>query len=350
MPRQHNSRDSGTVSYVVLKGGGKLKSGRHAGRADEWSRLFLDNAERRFFCQRLASALSSSRTRLHAFCVTPYDVRLLVETTDVSVGGFVQRLCTSYTTWTNRRRACSAELFQQHFVSVPVREDATLREAVRHIHRAPLEAGQTKVLNQYRWSSHRTYLSKEVTPWLTTHRVLPLFKFYQRDILAASCGEPSKFLPGDAEFIRWLKAKNRQDTRPATLDQLIDAACIRLKCTRRDLVSDSSEGYLPVARALVARLASDWRVATYVQVAEAMGHHRSVLHEAAEHYRRLYPKIFGMPLLDFLNTAAVTIQLPLKPRAEPKRRRPAPEMSDAELGAQLARALLRRPRRSSHWA
>jgi len=220
-----------------------------------------------------------------------------------------------------------------------------IREAVRHIHRAPLEAGQTKTLDRYRWSSHRTYLSKEMTPWLTTHRVLPLFKSYQRDILAAGGGEPSQCLSGDAEFIGWLREKIRKDTRPATLDQLIEATCIRLKCSRRDLLSKSSVGYLPLGRALVARLASDWLVATYAQVAAVMGHQRYDLHQAALYYGRLYPEIFRMPLFDFLNTTAVTTHLPLKSRVEPKRRRrPVPEMSDAQIGARLARAL-KSPRR-----
>jgi hypothetical protein len=348
MPLKHNHGDAGTLSYVVLRGGGKLKSRLHRGQAGEWSRLFLDNAERKFFCQRLASALSSSRTRLHAFSLTPYDVRLLVETTEISVGAFAQRLCTSYSVWTNKRRGRSAELFQQRYVSVSVRDGPTIQEAVRHIHRAPLAAGQTKVLSQYRWSSHRTYLSKESTPWLTTHRVLSLFKSYPRDILAASSSESSEFIPGDSEFIDWLKEKVTQDTRPATLEQLIEATCIRLKCTRRDLLSKSSVGYLPLGRALVARLASDWLVATYAQVAAVLGHHRCALHQAAQYYGRRYPKIFRMPLFDFLNTTVVTIQLPLKCRVEPKRRRrPSPEMSDAQIGARLARALKPPRRRTS---
>ena len=59
-------------------------------------------------------------------------------------------------------------MFQGRFKAYLVEQDAYGLELERYIHLNPVRARMVKVLEAYRWSSHRAYLGEQFLPWLTT--------------------------------------------------------------------------------------------------------------------------------------------------------------------------------------
>ncbi len=55
------------------------------------------------------------------------------------------------------------------YKSIVVGQDRYLLELVRYIHRNPIQAGLVKRLEDYRWISHKAYIS-EGNQWNWVHR------------------------------------------------------------------------------------------------------------------------------------------------------------------------------------
>jgi hypothetical protein len=368
MARDTRIHSAGGLYYIVLKAASK--SGRRLDglRNVTWESLFRNAEERRAFFQLLPLSIKKTHVRVHDFCATATDVRLLVEVSDVPLGRFVQHLCTRYSRTANRMRGRSGHLFRQRYQSVLLNGEATgtedaeaaVREVVHHIARTPVEAHMTEAPGEYEWSSYGGHVGKDCIRWLTSHRVLKLFnaeadlarRSYTRCIGSPVSGEewrntgrteaPRRFVTGDAEFIRWIKVQLKHQRKPATLDQLIDTACMRVRVSRPDLLSASRIRKLSMARALVAHYAAEWNIAVGSEVARTLNRDPSTLYVGVERYRLLHRELFSLPLDEFLDTGG--IQFEMEPHA-PSSRRAADtkrvELSDAQWGIRLARALLR---------
>jgi hypothetical protein len=370
MARKNRDHIPGGMNYVVLKTA--VRSAAQLGsRGPSWEPIFRSDAERTELFSLLPPALRNAHTRLHSFCVTTTDIRLLVEVSDIPLGRFVQQWCTRYARRVNQMRGCSGRVFRQRYQSVllndksarPQDADSVLREVVHHIERTPVEARITAAPEDYRWSSHRGHLGMEAITWLTHRRILQLFdqheeaarRAYARYVGSAVSGEPwhaaggaqapRRFITGDAQFLRWLRFQLKDGRKPATLAQVIEAACTRLRVTRTDLLSASRERRLSLARALVTRHATQWGIASGAEVSRALHRDQSTLYVGVERYRRLYRDLFSMPLHSFLNTQSA--RLYSKSRGSVRRATASVEgaaPSDAQLGSQLARVLLQEPR------
>jgi putative transposase len=306
----------GGLAYVVLRTKTGAVPGGDAGKC-----IFLDDAERQEFLRRLPLALDAAHVRLHGFCLTDGDVRLLLEVSDTPLGKCIQHVCSYFAHWANRRRGQAGHLFRQRYRAVPLTDRSIVPDVIRHIHRSALAAGLTRELDDYVWSSHRSYIGAANLPWVTTHRVLGMFGSYTdsarqlyrryvcarnapaRAIGAPRAEAPEEFVTGDSKFIRWLVNELREDGRPATLEQIIEATCRRMQVAVGDLVSPSRLRRLSLARAVVTWQATRSGVATLVRVAGHFKRDPSTLYDGCERYRPLYPELFGIELAEFLRKA-----------------------------------------------
>ncbi len=199
----------------------------------------------------MARIARSSQVCVHGCCLTETDIYLLVEVTGPTLGRFVQVLCARYGRWLNGWRGALGHVFQQRCRSVRLNgenvsapESRTLiREVVRHLHRGARGVRRGEGRPLLLWSTRAAYERRERVPWLHTALVLRLFGSERRPARRGSISHeefhPEQFESGDKTFLHWLQINQPEDEKRATLDEVIDAACVRLGVDRRSVLSAS---------------------------------------------------------------------------------------------------------------
>ena len=123
----------------------------------ERRQIFVDDADRDHFVQRLATVLSETSTKYFAWTLIPNHFHLLVGTGDVPISMVMRRLLTSYAVHFNRRHRRCGHLFQNRYKSILCQQDPYLFELVRYIHLNPLRAkivSDLRELDRYPYSGH----------------------------------------------------------------------------------------------------------------------------------------------------------------------------------------------------
>ena len=147
-------------------------------RGIERGRIFLDDADRDHFVERLATVLSETSTSCFAWALIPNHFHLLVRTGSVPISVVMRRLLTGYAVHFNRRHHRSGHLFQNRYKSILCQQDPYLLELVRYIHLNPLRAriiSDLSELDRYPYSGHSRLVGTIDDGWQDTESVLILF-------------------------------------------------------------------------------------------------------------------------------------------------------------------------------
>ena len=140
--RTARKRCESNVYHVIVRGVGKQI-------------LFEDDADRAFFLETLADKRSDHGVGLYAWCLMSNHVHIVLRAPLEDISAMMHALETRYAGHFNFRHARSGALFQGRFTSVPVETDEQLMQAIRYVHRNPVEAG---LPIDGAWSSYREYM------------------------------------------------------------------------------------------------------------------------------------------------------------------------------------------------
>jgi REP element-mobilizing transposase RayT len=136
-------------------------------------RIFFGDADRVEFGWRLADIHQRFEVETLAYCLMTNHFHLVVRTPTDALSDAMHHLGSVFTRHTNDRVGRDGPLFRGRFVSLPVTTDAYLQWLVRYVHRNPLDIVGVTNLEQYRWSSLRTYLGyRDPPPFLNLEPVL----------------------------------------------------------------------------------------------------------------------------------------------------------------------------------
>lgn len=165
MPRTPRIDIPGVVSHIVVRG-------------IERRPIFLDDADRAFFLERLGLLLAETRTDLLAWALLTNHAHLLLRPNEGGLTPLMRRLLTAHAVRFNLRHQRAGYLFQNRFKSLPCQEDGYLLVAIRYIHLNPLAAGivgSPEELLAYPWTGHRAIMGQERVPGHAVEEVLALF-------------------------------------------------------------------------------------------------------------------------------------------------------------------------------
>lgn len=171
-------------------------------RGNERKAIYLDDADRRHFCELLAETVARFRMSLHAYVLMGNHYHLMVELAETNLSRAMQWLNVSYSVWFNRRHQRSGHLFQGRYKAMVVDPLGWGLQLSRYLHLNPVRIGRLQLdkadraaarhgagsapspeliarrlerLQRYRWSSYRAYVGLEPAPsWLRCQRVLGL--------------------------------------------------------------------------------------------------------------------------------------------------------------------------------
>ena len=159
MPRPPRLHVPGGCYHVTLRG-----NHRQA--------IFRVDADREDLSELLGQALRRFEARAHAYCWMTNHIHLLTQVGDVPLRRIIHSVASRYARRFQRSVPTTGHLFECRYHACLLRSDEHLLEAVRYIHRNPVEAGIVADPQAYQWSSHRAYLGGSGPPWLTTSFVL----------------------------------------------------------------------------------------------------------------------------------------------------------------------------------
>lgn len=127
------------------------------------------------------SMLKYLKVKILAYCfIRTHFHFLLKQLTERGVPIFLSDLLNSFTRNFNIRSERNGPIFLPKFKSVRVKTDEQLMHVSRYIHLHPYSnslISELDDLENYRWSSYRTYLGKSQDPAVETRTLLSLFRF-----------------------------------------------------------------------------------------------------------------------------------------------------------------------------
>ena len=145
-------------------------------RGVDRQQIFFAETDRVDFGRLLGVGWERLGVEVHAYCLMSNHFHLLLHCPTKGLSSYMHDLQSTYTRHVNDRLGRDGPLFRGRFRSIQVDTDAYLRAAVRYIHRNPLDIPSVDAVDDYRWSSHRTYLGHRRRPgWVRTDFVLEMF-------------------------------------------------------------------------------------------------------------------------------------------------------------------------------
>ncbi|MDJ0769316.1 MAG: transposase [Ilumatobacter sp.] len=138
--------------------------------------VFHTTDDRLDFGRLIEAAHERCGVTVLAYCLMDNHFHLVVSCPDGGLSPFMQDVSAKFTRHNNERHGGDGPVFRGRFASRPIRDERYLVNAVRYVHRNPLDLGPSCDLAAYRWSSHRTYLGLRRAPdWLSVSPVLEWF-------------------------------------------------------------------------------------------------------------------------------------------------------------------------------
>jgi len=159
-------------------------------RGNQRQKTFLIDQDYQVYLERLAKYREKYGYSVHAYCLMPNHVHLLLESSDRPLGKFMQGLQQSYSQYFNLQHRKVGHVFQGRYKAIICDRDEYLLELVRYIHLNPVRASLVKASERYRYSGERAYIEGKANEVIDPGKVLKLFggkagyKRFVRDGLA----------------------------------------------------------------------------------------------------------------------------------------------------------------------
>jgi REP element-mobilizing transposase RayT len=164
MPRGPRLDAAGFLHHVIARG-------------IERRSIFIDDADRDDFVERLASIAREGRLAVYAWVLMPNHVHLLVRTGSQSLERSMRSLLSGYATRFNLRHQRAGHLFQNRYKSIVCEDEPYLLTLVRYIHQNPLPlvVPDLKALGRYPYCGHSALAGTIDRDWQATAAVLGRF-------------------------------------------------------------------------------------------------------------------------------------------------------------------------------
>ena len=297
MPNRHRLHVPGGTYYIF-----RSTDSRHP--------IFSSAAEYIRFEELLPTALSSSSSKLLAYCWMPESVHLVLEIAEKPIALFMRDLMWRYSRSAWQRTDEDRPWFRERYRATLIQADTYLEAVIRHVHYLPVRAGLAESPDDYPHSSHSAYLGRPYGPPVRTRKLLGMLKCEETDrmpyVHAMAEIPPESFrtlfergmphspgivsdtlslLPRTIETVASSPIAKRLETLTARIAerQALDVADLYSKSRRRELV---------IARAQIVWLAIRWNLGTLTEVAKHLHHSPSAMTRAVSRYKYSRPELF----------------------------------------------------------
>lgn len=148
MPRCARQKIENGIYHICIRGNNRQD-------------IFLDDKDRDEYLTRLRHYKERYKVHIYAYCLMTNHIHLLIYDNAQDISKFMQGLSLSYVIYFNNRHGRTGHLFQDRFTSVLVTSDVQILCTSKYIHLNPIKANMVKQIDEYKWSSYRTYVQGE---------------------------------------------------------------------------------------------------------------------------------------------------------------------------------------------
>lgn len=162
MPRVARLKGEFTTYHIILRG-------------NEKKNIFLDSKDKERFLETLGKVKEKYNFLIYAYCLMSNHLHLIIYDNGNDISLIMKSLNVSYAIYFNRKYKRVGHLFQDRYKSEIVDNDRYLLELSKYIHNNPVKAGIVQEALQYRWSSFKQYVDRDVKDnLLSTGKILGL--------------------------------------------------------------------------------------------------------------------------------------------------------------------------------
>ncbi len=138
--------------------------------------IFVDDEDRLSYLGMLEKATTTYGWIIHAYCLMDNHFHLLLETPDPTLSKGMHYLNGTYSKRFNRRHDMAGHLLKNRFNSILLARNEHLLALSKYIALNPVRAGIVRKPEQYRWSSYRSTIGKDIAlNFLSVDFILSLF-------------------------------------------------------------------------------------------------------------------------------------------------------------------------------
>jgi REP element-mobilizing transposase RayT len=141
-------------------------------RGNQRRKTFLNDGDYEAYLTRLGHYRRRYDYTIHAYCLMPNHVHLLVESSREPLAKFMQGLQQSYSQYFNLHHRKSGHVFQGRYKAIVCDKDEYLLQLIRYIHLNPVRAGMVKEPEKYLYSGHQAYLQGKASETIDPSKVL----------------------------------------------------------------------------------------------------------------------------------------------------------------------------------
>ncbi|MEW6356217.1 MAG: transposase [Planctomycetota bacterium] len=139
-------------------------------RGNNRQKVFLDDDDFDHFRQLLRRYRTRHAFNLHAYCLMPNHVHLLLETTTAaSISQIMHDLNLAYAKFFNAKYDRTGHVWQGRFHSKIIDSERYFLDAMRYMDLNPVRAEIAKRPDEYEWASYRRYARGDTDDLVTPH-------------------------------------------------------------------------------------------------------------------------------------------------------------------------------------
>ncbi|RYF26826.1 MAG: transposase [Flavobacteriales bacterium] len=132
-------------------------------RGNNKENIFFEDENYRYFLRQFAKYLNQS-CEVYAYCLMPNHFHFFIKVIDkMNFDKGIKNFFISYSKSINKTYGRVGSLFQGRFKAIEIDSDSYFTRIVTYIHQNPLTAGLVEKLEEYPYSSYRTYISEKKT-------------------------------------------------------------------------------------------------------------------------------------------------------------------------------------------
>jgi putative transposase len=161
MARRPRLFAAGVLYHVIVRGNQRQKT-------------FTAESDYQAYIERLARYRKKYDYVLHAYCLMPNHVHLLVESSAHPLAKLMQGLQQSYSQYFNRKHRKTGHVFEGRYKAILCQKDEYLLQLIRYIHLNPVRAGMVRSPERYRYSGGHVYLQGKATETIDPATVLSM--------------------------------------------------------------------------------------------------------------------------------------------------------------------------------
>jgi putative transposase len=274
-------------------------------RGNHGQDIFFSDKDKYDMCFLLQKGVEKYGHRIHSYCFMKNHIHLLIQVGEVSLSKIMQNLAFRYSQKINRKQKIVGHLFQGRFKAILIQDEFYFMRLLRYIHRNPIRAGIVDKFEQYKWSSHNMYQTKNMLTWLTCDYGLSKFSEIKNEAIFKYTSYVSEVeLPDELDELR----KNFKDSHVLgndnfieqirtqrlipkinilSLEEIIESVCRLFQIEKELVIAHGKSQNASFARAVIAMVAADAGRVSIIEISNRLNRDSSTISSLIS---RLYDK------------------------------------------------------------